>query len=480
LLGAQDMTTGTQNQATDGLNESYSYDAFGNLQQSGNFNFIQAYTTANRISGYSYDTAGNLLADGLGNTYTWDANEMISSSNGTSYFYDAEGDRVGKSGSVPTDTIYFGGRPVARLTGGAWTDLIYGAGGLLAEVPGTQTGAPVYRMTDNLGSSVGTLTLTGALSGGIQDYAPFGELFNGSSTSDPYKFTGKERDTESGNDYFGARYYASTAGRWLSPDWSAKIEPVPYAKLADPQSLNLYAYVGNNPLRSADLDGHEPGISHQFDFMNCLDPEACPATEDSATQALKRYNAANSQQQGGACEAAACAAGAGAAAGASAPVSPRINVMSMMYDPYAIVSSTKHGAYILAKVSFVVTCSGSYACNNLNFLQTVTASYPGTYWQANVTFVDSDPKRNNFPFYFSVPEATARQSGPNEVGVNSILFEDMPGALLQKGGPAYFNATLRLVSVGSGNNVQTLHIITWGFTFDGSKMTMTPTTGVDQ
>src|ERR1019366_8215055 len=60
--------------------------------------------------------------------------------------------------------------------------------------------------------------------------------------------TGKERDSESGNDYFGARYYASSMGRWLSPDWSAKAEPVPYAKLPDPQTLNLCSYVGNNPL----------------------------------------------------------------------------------------------------------------------------------------------------------------------------------------------------------------------------------------
>jgi RHS repeat-associated protein len=68
--------------------------------------------------------------------------------------------------------------------------------------------------------------------------------------------TGKERDTESGNDYFGARYYASSMGRFMSPDWSAQEEPVPYAKLDDPQSLNLYAYVENNPLYRADPDGH--------------------------------------------------------------------------------------------------------------------------------------------------------------------------------------------------------------------------------
>src|SRR5271154_5164517 len=69
--------------------------------------------------------------------------------------------------------------------------------------------------------------------------------------------TGKERDQESGNDYFGARYYASSLGRWTSPDWSAKVEPVPYSKLDDPQSLNLYSYVRNNPLSRNDPDGHE-------------------------------------------------------------------------------------------------------------------------------------------------------------------------------------------------------------------------------
>jgi RHS repeat-associated protein len=73
----------------------------------------------------------------------------------------------------------------------------------------------------------------------------------------PSRFTGKERDTESGNDYFGARYYGSSMGRFMSPDWSAQEEPVPYAKLDNPQSLNLYAYVGNNPLGGVDADGHD-------------------------------------------------------------------------------------------------------------------------------------------------------------------------------------------------------------------------------
>jgi RHS repeat-associated protein len=71
-----------------------------------------------------------------------------------------------------------------------------------------------------------------------------------------YKFTGKERDAESGLDYFGARYYASNMGRWMSPDWADKPEAVPYSDLENPQSLNLYGYVKNNPLSQADPDGH--------------------------------------------------------------------------------------------------------------------------------------------------------------------------------------------------------------------------------
>jgi RHS repeat-associated protein len=87
---------------------------------------------------------------------------------------------------------------------------------------------------------------------------------------DPRYFTGKERDAESGNDYFGARYYASSMGRWLSPDWSAKEEPVPYANLGDPQSLNLYAYVMNNPLDEVDVDGHAERDSDMDDLIGLL------------------------------------------------------------------------------------------------------------------------------------------------------------------------------------------------------------------
>jgi RHS repeat-associated protein len=76
--------------------------------------------------------------------------------------------------------------------------------------------------------------------------------------------TAKERDQESGNDYFGARYYASSMGRFMSPD------PLPWihwqngnrdaqqkfaAYIANPQNFNMYAYVNNNPLNKTDPTG---------------------------------------------------------------------------------------------------------------------------------------------------------------------------------------------------------------------------------
>ena len=70
------------------------------------------------------------------------------------------------------------------------------------------------------------------------------------------RFTGKERDAETGLDYFGARYVSAAQGRFTSPDWSETPQAVPYASLEDPQTLNLYSYVSNNPLARNDLDGH--------------------------------------------------------------------------------------------------------------------------------------------------------------------------------------------------------------------------------
>jgi RHS repeat-associated protein len=87
-------------------------------------------------------------------------------------------------------------------------------------------------------------------------FLPFGAEFNPQATTNNYKFTGKERDSETGLDYFGARYYGSTMGRFLTPDWSIQPVSVPYGDFTDPQTLNLYGYTRNNPLNKIDKDGH--------------------------------------------------------------------------------------------------------------------------------------------------------------------------------------------------------------------------------
>src|SRR5205807_1646508 len=80
------------------------------------------------------------------------------------------------------------------------------------------------------------------------DYYPWGgELQFTNSDSNHYKFSGKERDIETGLDYFGARYYSNALGRFVPPDWSAVPVPVPYADLTDPQTPNQHSYVRNLP-----------------------------------------------------------------------------------------------------------------------------------------------------------------------------------------------------------------------------------------
>lgn len=77
--------------------------------------------------------------------------------------------------------------------------------------------------------------------------------FPGTSDGIRQKFTSKERDVETGLDYFGARYYASTQGRFTSPD-----QLMASAYVGNPQSWNRYTYALNNPLKYVDPDGMEP------------------------------------------------------------------------------------------------------------------------------------------------------------------------------------------------------------------------------
>jgi RHS repeat-associated protein len=100
-----------------------------------------------------------------------------------------------------------------------------------------------YYHTDALGSVRVVTDQSGALVR-RHDYFPFGEEYLPQAGADNRRFTGKERDAETGLDYFGARYYASRAGRFTSVDPALDIE----GALVDPQRWNRYACTLNNPL----------------------------------------------------------------------------------------------------------------------------------------------------------------------------------------------------------------------------------------
>src|SRR5262249_49582747 len=89
------------------------------------------------------------------------------------------------------------------------------------------------------------------------DFYPYGgERSYVSIFPQNYKFEGKKRDTETRKEDFGARYYSNRFARWLSGDWSSVPVAVPYANLTNPQTLNLYSMVADDPETFADLDGH--------------------------------------------------------------------------------------------------------------------------------------------------------------------------------------------------------------------------------
>jgi len=112
---------------------------------------------------------------------------------------------------------------------------------------------------------------------------PFGDGLSctGGPDATEHHFTGKERDTETGLDYFFARYFTSDLARFMTPDWADAPATVPYAHYGDPQTLNLYAYVGNNPNTGIDLDGHFDNnnpVSNNPGFENNVGPGGVEST----------------------------------------------------------------------------------------------------------------------------------------------------------------------------------------------------------
>jgi RHS repeat-associated protein len=236
----------------------------------------------NQLSGFSYDAAGNMTQNGSA-IYTYDAENRLTTTAGVTYTYDGDGQRVKKSNG----TLYWGGTSSDAL---AETDL---SGTLLAEyiffdgkrVARREASSDVrYYFSDHLGSASVVTYSTGGIRS-ESDYYPYGgEIVITSGDTNHYKFTGKERDSESGLDEFGARYYGPSLGRFMTPDWAEKPIDVPYADFGNPQSLNLYGYVKNNPTTTRDSDGHETEAT--------LDKEQVESVRQdiqTATTALKGF-----------------------------------------------------------------------------------------------------------------------------------------------------------------------------------------------
>jgi RHS repeat-associated protein len=265
-FGYDQLNRLTTSQEGASWSQTNSYDPYGNRSVVGGALTFSA--TNNRITnaGYSYDAAGNLTND-TAHGYTFDAENKISKVDSVSaYVYDGEGQRVRKLVNENLRFIYgIGGQQLAEFDGSSGAlkkEYVYGASGLVATIEPTAVNANGTRYTtsDHLGSPR-LVTNSSAGVASRHDYMPFGEeLFNGGRTPGMgygvadglrQKFTSKERDNETGLDYFGARYYASTQGRFTSAD------NIAFSKGTNPQNWNLYAYTSNNPLARVDPDGHD-------------------------------------------------------------------------------------------------------------------------------------------------------------------------------------------------------------------------------
>jgi RHS repeat-associated protein len=203
---------------------------------------------------YTYDANGNMITrveGGLTYTQTFNAeNQLISvtvSGQTTQFIYDGDGNLIKKINPDNSRTIYVGSvYEVDKSAGGSVTSTTtyYPAGGAM-RVDGTL----YYILKDNLGSASVTTDSSGNIVG-EQRYYPFGEtrLTTGSILTDKL-YTSQRELTGLGIYHYGARFYSPKLGRFLSPD-----SIVPSYK--NPQNLNRFAYVLNNPLRYNDPSGH--------------------------------------------------------------------------------------------------------------------------------------------------------------------------------------------------------------------------------
>ncbi len=238
-----------------GWNRQFGYDAWGNMwvtansgvNLAGNTPTANVYNSNNQTGGTSYDAAGNALSVN-GFTLGYDAeNRQVSATEQPSlgggqelYLYDGNGQRVEKV-SVGGNTIY-----------------VYDAFGQLAAEYNTFASSFACTTCYDTADQLGSVRMVTDQSGNAvtrHDCLPFGEEIAGSSPSMDVeqRFTGQIRDTETGMDFFNARYYTAPLGRFNSVDPENA-----GADLGGPQTWNGYAYVIGNPLALTDPSGLDP------------------------------------------------------------------------------------------------------------------------------------------------------------------------------------------------------------------------------
>ncbi len=166
----------------------------------------------------------------------------------------AEGD---VNGNITQEYIFFGGQRIARSD------------------PSNNV---VYYLSDHLGTARVSTNSSGSICYDA-DFYPFGgERIVTDTCDSAYKFTGKERDGESGLDNFGARYDSSQLGRFMSPD------PANYGAIdKSPQTWNAYSYVANNPLNATDPDGLDCVYTQNFSETGDVTVERGNCTQKGGT-----------------------------------------------------------------------------------------------------------------------------------------------------------------------------------------------------